>query len=172
MPLVVPRERLQAANALLSMAQATALALGAAVGGVVAATAGAGSALAIDAATFLASALLVAGIRPRPQPRGESASLVRDLVEGFREFISHTWLWTIVLQFTVMLMGWFGAWARGGPGRREDVARRRRDLGLDRVRAGSRADRGRRDRAARPLRAADARRDALLPARRADPAAS
>ena len=114
-PLVVARERLQAANALLSMAQATALALGAAVGGVVAATAGAGSALAIDAVTFLASALLVAGIQPRPQPRGESASLVRDLVEGFREFMSHTWLWTIVLQFTVMLMGWFGAWAVVGP---------------------------------------------------------
>ena len=114
-PLVVPRERLQAANALLSMAQATAMALGAAAGGVVAATAGAGSALAIDAATFLASGLLVAGIRPSPQPRAASASLVRDLVDGFREFTSHTWLWTIVLQFTVMLMGWFGAWAVVGP---------------------------------------------------------
>ncbi len=114
-PLVVPREHLQAANALLSMANATALALGAAVGGLIAATAGAGSALAVDGAAALASALLVAGIRTRPQPRGESASLVRDLVEGFREFTSHTWLWTIVLQFTVMLMGWFGAWAVVGP---------------------------------------------------------
>jgi len=59
--------------------------------------------------------LLVAGIHPSPQPRGESASLLRDLVLGFREFVSHTWLWTIVLQFTVMLMGWFGAWAVVGP---------------------------------------------------------
>jgi MFS family permease len=114
-PLVVPRERLQAANALLSMAQASAVALGAAAGGVVAAMAGAGTALAIDAATFLASALLVAGIRTRPQLRGETANLLRDLIEGFREFRSHTWLWAIVLQFTVMLMGWFGAWAVVGP---------------------------------------------------------
>ena len=114
-PLVVPRERLQSANALLSIAQATALALGAAAGGLIAATAGAGGALAIDAATFLVSAALVGGIRTAAQPRAESASLVRDLVDGFREFTSHTWLWTIVLQFTVMLMGWFGAWAVVGP---------------------------------------------------------
>lgn len=114
-PLVVPRERLQAANALLSIAQATALALGAATGGVVAATAGAGVALAVDAGTFLVSALLVGAIGTRAQPRSVSASLLRDLADGFREFTAHTWLWAIVLQFTVMLMGWFGAWAVVGP---------------------------------------------------------
>ncbi len=114
-PLVVERERLQSANALLSMAQATAFALGAAAGGVIAATAGAGTALAIDAATFLASAILIASLRPRQQARGASATLLRDLVFGFREFSSHTWLWAIVLQFSVMLMGWFGAWAVVGP---------------------------------------------------------
>lgn len=114
-PLVVPRERLQPANALLSIAQASALALGAAAGGLIAALAGAGTALAVDAATFLASAARVAGVRPRAQPRGERASLLRDLVDGFREFTAHTWLWAIVLQFTVMLMGWFGAWAVVGP---------------------------------------------------------
>jgi MFS family permease len=114
-PLVVPRERLQSANALLAMAQATAFAFGAAAGGLIAATAGAGGAIGFDAATFLLSGALVSGIRPRPQVRSESTSLVRALRDGFREFISHTWLWTIVLQFTVMLMGWFGAWAVVGP---------------------------------------------------------
>jgi MFS family permease len=114
-PLVVARERLQSANALLSIAQATAFALGAAVGWLVAALAGAGVALLVDAGTFLASALLVGAIRARPQPRAQAASLVRDLVDGFREFTSHTWLWAIVLQFTIMLMGWYGAWAVVGP---------------------------------------------------------
>jgi MFS family permease len=114
-PLVVARERLQAANALLGMAQSTAMALGAAAGGVVAATAGAGVALAVDAATFLASAALVATIRARPQPLVEGSTLLRELIDGFHEFVSHTWLWTIVLQFTVMLMGWFGTWAVVGP---------------------------------------------------------
>jgi predicted MFS family arabinose efflux permease len=114
-PLVVTRERLQTANAWLSIAQATALGLGAAVGGVVAATAGAGVALAVNAGTFAVSALLVASIRAADQPRAASTSLLRDLREGWREFTAHRWLWTIVLQFSVMLMGWFGAWAVVGP---------------------------------------------------------
>jgi MFS family permease len=114
-PLVVPRERLQAANALLAIAQSAAFAAGAAAGGVIAATAGAGTALAIDAASFAASAALIAGVRASAQARAASASLLHELREGFREFTAHTWLWTIVLQFTVMLMGWFGAWAVLGP---------------------------------------------------------
>ena len=114
-PLVVPRERLQSANALLSIAQATAMALGAAAGGLIAGTVGAGCAIALNAGTFAASAALVAGIATAPQPRAVSATLFRELVDGFSEFTSHTWLWTIVLQFTVMLMGWFGAWAVVGP---------------------------------------------------------
>src|SRR5262249_35606083 len=113
-PLVVPRERLQSANALLSIAQATAMALGAAAGGLIAGTVGAGVAIGINAATFLASAALVGGIVNAPQPRAASATLLRELVDGFSEFTSHTWLWTIVLQFTVMLMGGCGAWAVGG----------------------------------------------------------
>ncbi len=114
-PLVVGRERLQGANALLSFAQASALAAGATAGGLIAATAGAGVALGIDALTFLASALLVAGIHPSEQVRSRAASLLHELREGFREFTAHTWLWAIVLQFTVMLMGWFGTWAVLGP---------------------------------------------------------
>lgn len=114
-PLVVPRERLQPANALLAIAQSTALGLGAAVGGLIAATAGAGAALAVDASTFAASALLVAGVRTRPQPRSVGESLWAGLRAGWREFTAHRWLWTIVLQFTVMTTGWFGTWAVVGP---------------------------------------------------------
>jgi predicted MFS family arabinose efflux permease len=114
-PLVVPRERSRAANALLSIAQASALALGASAGGLIAATAGPGVALAIDAATFGASGLLVAGIRAAAQPRAVRATLLGDVAAGFREFTAHSWLWSMVLQFTVLLMGWFGAWAVIGP---------------------------------------------------------
>lgn len=68
-----------------------------------------------DAGTFLASAVLVMGIGTAPQPRSASVTLVSDLAAGFREFTSHGWLWSIVLQFTVTLMGWFGAWTVIGP---------------------------------------------------------
>ena len=68
----------------------------------------------------------------------------------------------IVLQFSVMLMGWFGAWAVVGPVVAKRVARRRRELGLDRGRAGPRPRRRRRRGDARPLLAADARGDARV----------
>ena len=114
-PLVVEREKLQPANALLSIAHSTALGLGAAAGGVLAARYGAGTALAVDAASFAASALLVAGVRTRPQARSAAASLLAELRAGWREFTSHRWLWAIVLQFTVMTTGWFGTFAVVGP---------------------------------------------------------
>lgn len=114
-PLVVPRERLQAANALLAIANSTALGLGAAAAGLLAARFGAGTALAVDAASFAASALLVAGVTARPQQKAAAASLWSELRAGWREFTAHRWLWAIVLQFTVMMIGWFGAWAVVGP---------------------------------------------------------
>jgi predicted MFS family arabinose efflux permease len=114
-PLVAPRDQLQPANALLAIAHSTALGLGAAAGGLVAARLGAGVALAVDAGSFAASALLVAGVRARPQPRSPGASLLAELRGGWHEFVSHRWLWTIVLQFTVMTTGWFGTYAVVGP---------------------------------------------------------
>jgi predicted MFS family arabinose efflux permease len=114
-PLVVERDELQPANALLSIAHSTAIGLGAAAGGLLAASFGAGTALAADAATFALSALLVAGVRTRPQARSASATLWAELRAGWNEFTSHRWLWTIVLQFTVMTTGWFGTFAVVGP---------------------------------------------------------
>jgi len=114
-PLVVPRERLQPANALLSIAHSTALGVGAAAGGLLAARFGAGIALAVDAASFAASAVLVSGVRARPQLRAAADSMWAELRAGWREFTAHRWLWTIVVQFTVMTTGWFGTFAVIGP---------------------------------------------------------
>ena len=114
-PLVVDRDRLHGANALLALANSLAIGLGAAVAGFVAAVFGAKVALALDAATFLASAILVSGVRERAQERSRGESLLAELRYGWREFTSHRWLWTIVLQFTVMLLGWFGTYAVVGP---------------------------------------------------------
>jgi len=114
-PLVVEREQLHSANALLAIANSTAMGLGAAVAGIVAAKLGARVALAIDAATFVVSAILVSGVRERAQELSHSESLLAALRGGWREFTSHRWLWTIVLQFTVMLVGWFGTYAVVGP---------------------------------------------------------
>jgi MFS family permease len=41
--------------------------------------------------------------------------MLRDLQVGWSEFRSHTWLWTIVAQFGVILMAWYGSFQVLGP---------------------------------------------------------
>ena len=100
---IAAREELQAVNALLGMARNSALAIGAAIGGVLVATVGAGWTLAIDGLSFGFSALLIATLRPREQRTPASASMIEDLRAGAREFFSHTWLWVIVAQFSLIV---------------------------------------------------------------------
>lgn len=114
-PLVVERNDLQAANALLSMANSTAFGLGAAVGGIVASTVGAHWALGADALTFGLSAYWIAGLRTGQQQRAETTSLLRDVRDGWREFVAHRWLWAIVAQFSILVMGFQATYAVIGP---------------------------------------------------------
>ncbi|HMH92576.1 MAG TPA: MFS transporter, partial [Streptosporangiaceae bacterium] len=73
---------------------------GAALGGILVGLAGPGWGLAADAASFGAAALLRVGMRlPARLPPAEPASILRELREGWREFASRRWLWSIVLQF-------------------------------------------------------------------------
>lgn len=114
-PQLVSRDRLQPANAILTLAQSGAFGLGGAVAGLVVAVAGAGWAIALDAASFVVSAWLVAGMRPGAQERGEPTHLWHQLRDGWREFTAHRWLWTIVLQFSVLVAGWQGGLNVVGP---------------------------------------------------------
>jgi MFS family permease len=114
-PLVVARERLQPANALLSLAQSSAMGVGGAAAGILVATVGPGWAIAVDAATFAVSAALVAGLRARTQARGATAGLVSELRDGWREFTAHRWLWVIVAQFSLVVAAWDAGFLVVGP---------------------------------------------------------
>jgi MFS family permease len=41
--------------------------------------------------------------------------MIRELREGWAEFRSHTWLWVIVAQFSVVMMAWYGGFQVLGP---------------------------------------------------------
>jgi hypothetical protein len=43
------------------------------------------------------------------------SSFIADLREGWSEFTAHRWLWAVVVQFSVMLVGFFGAFMVLGP---------------------------------------------------------
>jgi predicted MFS family arabinose efflux permease len=114
LPEVVPYEELQAANALRSAAVSGSEILGPLVAGVIVATAGAGWAIAVDAATFAVSAVGLAMLRPPVRERPEPASFVSDLREGWAEFRSRRWLWTFVVYAAFGNVLW-GAWTALGP---------------------------------------------------------
>jgi hypothetical protein len=77
--------------------------IGAAISGVVIVAVGADWALAIDAGTFLASAVLVLTSRaPRGGYGGRRLALFSDLREGWQEFRSRQWVWVIVAQFSLV----------------------------------------------------------------------
>ncbi|MFD8012987.1 MFS transporter [Streptomyces sp. NPDC058955] len=93
------------ANATLKVADALAHLLGPACAGLLIALTDAGTVYALDAATFLVSALCLALLRlapasPDSAPRTGS-SLRRDLRRGWREFRSRTWMWAVILIWVV-----------------------------------------------------------------------
>jgi MFS family permease len=89
---VVAAERLQEANALRSLAGSGGNIAGPALAGILVATTGPGWALACDAASFAVSAIFLSRLRLLRDDRVAETTMVRDLVEGWREFRSRTWL--------------------------------------------------------------------------------
>jgi predicted MFS family arabinose efflux permease len=100
-PMVAGADRLQEANALRGVAMAGGQVVGPAIGGVLVATVGAGEALLADAATYAASALLLARVHVTERPTGERATFLADLRDGWREVISRTWVWAIIAGFSL-----------------------------------------------------------------------
>jgi MFS family permease len=114
LPEVVPYDELQPANALRSAAVSGSEILGPLVAGIIVATAGAGWAIGVDAATYAVSAVSLAMLRPPTRERPEPASFVSDLREGWTEFRSRRWVWTFVAYAAVGNLLW-GAWSALGP---------------------------------------------------------
>jgi MFS family permease len=107
-PQTVPKGMLQQANAILRLGQNASWVGGAALGGLVVAATSPGIGIAVDAASFLVAAVLVAMIRLPSTLRMEASNFFAELTEGWREFSSRTWLWVIVLQFgfvNAMILG-------------------------------------------------------------------
>ena len=101
-PVLVPRDQLQRANALLSMARGSLTILGPTAGALLVVTVGSGWALAVDAATwFVAAALLLPVRLPARAPR-EASGTLGELREGWDVFRRTTWLWVVVVAFALL----------------------------------------------------------------------
>ncbi|HEY7706204.1 MAG TPA: MFS transporter [Gaiellaceae bacterium] len=100
-PQAVSPELLQQANALLQVSMSLTNVLGAALGGILVAATSPGTALAFDGVTYLASAVILAGMRLPRRARTAASTFLAELREGWREFRSRRWLWLVVSQHAV-----------------------------------------------------------------------
>ncbi len=97
----VPRARMQRANALLSLPTSTASVICPALAGLLVAAVTPGVVFALDAATFVVSAVTLAALRLPPRPRAASrASVLRDLRAGWRELAARSWVWAGIAYFS------------------------------------------------------------------------
>jgi MFS family permease len=104
---IVPKEQLGRTNGLLRTANALAMVIGPAIGGALVATLGSGWGIALDAASFAASALCLWSIQPSrplaPATRTKPCAR-RDLVEAFQAIRRTKWLSLILIQYGVLNM--------------------------------------------------------------------
>jgi MFS family permease len=114
LPEVVPPDELQPANALRSSGSSAGEILGPLLAGVLVATAGAGWAIAADAATFALSAACLLGLRLARSAPAARGSFLDDVREGWAVFSSRTWVWSFVVYFGIANLFW-GSWSSLGP---------------------------------------------------------
>lgn len=102
-PQTVPVNNLREANALIQLGIYAGTVIGASLGGILTSAVGPGWGLAIDALGFAAAAPLYMRVRTDAvQTAGSGSDILQDLREGWKEFISRSWVWSIVAQFTIV----------------------------------------------------------------------
>ncbi len=117
LPQLVPGALLQEASSISRLAMNSGQMSGAAIGGLLVAAAGPGSALTlcgIGMASTVPLMLTINGSGDRG-PRGTDPGMLTALRDGWTEFCSHTWLWVIVVQYCLVMMAWCAAFQVLGP---------------------------------------------------------
>jgi MFS family permease len=109
LPLLVEEPSLGSANALIGVSRQAAFVVGPALAGLVYSVAGSSAIFAVDAASFLVSAALLAPARPRAYEQGPAEGLRRELTVGLRYMLHVHWLWRTILTFSLVLMTGYAA---------------------------------------------------------------
>ena len=115
-PATVSPQRLQQANAMLGLTRSGAFVIGPAIAGAVVAVTNPGFVFAVDAATFAISATSLALLRvPRRVRERARESFLAELAGGWRELVSRTWLWVIIVWATTILFAVVAPFQTLGP---------------------------------------------------------
>lgn len=107
--------RLQEANALLQLSSSVLSIAGPAIGAIIVAAGSPAWAIAVDSITFFASAGLTASMQLTRTVRIASASILGDLRDGWREFVTRPWAVAMVVSFGLFQLTYFPALLVLGP---------------------------------------------------------
>jgi MFS family permease len=109
LPLLVEEATLGSANALIGVSRQAAFVVGPALAGLIYGAAGSSATFAVDAASFVVSAAVLAPARPRAFEPAPTEGLWRELSTGFEYVVHVHWLWRTIATFTLVLMTGFAA---------------------------------------------------------------
>ena len=110
MPAVLPEEGLQKGNALNAFMTNAGVIAGAAVAGILIDIFGVAFTLAIDAASFFISGLMIFTFRHlTPSAQKSENTMLDDLLHGWKVFLSFRWIVIIVGAFSFIVMCWAAA---------------------------------------------------------------
>lgn len=115
LPELVGRADIPQANAYLNASRSTAKIVGPAAAGIMAATAGGGWAMALDALSFFVAAACLVHVRVPSRLVVSQESIIHQLREGWAYFVRQPWIWSITAAFTVMNPVQMGVWRVLGP---------------------------------------------------------
>ncbi|GAA3885871.1 MFS transporter [Saccharothrix violaceirubra] len=103
-PQTVPPDEIRPANAVARVGVNLGLVTGASTAGLLVGFSGPGWGIAVNALLFAGSALCYLGITVggTARPPEQRTHPLTDLLEGWAEFVSRTWVWVVVVQFLVV----------------------------------------------------------------------
>lgn len=117
-PEIVDEEDLQSANSVVALGANGANISGTVAGGIIVAGIGAGWAMVADGISFLIAGLLVFTLRKYGKTREQnehSPTLYDDLVHGWKEFSSRSWVVAVVAGYSIIAMIFESVFAVVGP---------------------------------------------------------
>ena len=124
MPEIVDEEDLQSANAVVGLGANGANIIGTVAGGILVAAIGAGWAMIADGISFLIAGLLVFTLRKYGKTRVQtehSPTVYDDLVHGWKEFSSRSWVVAVVAGYAILNMIFESVFAVVGPVHAKEV---------------------------------------------------
>ena len=104
LPEILPKEKLQEGNAVIGLLTNLGYIIGTLGGGILVSSVGAGWGLLVDAISFFIAGVIVWNLPILGKLKEKSPGIIHDLVVGWKEFISRSWVVAMVLTFALINM--------------------------------------------------------------------